>query len=52
MEKVTEYAVCSSVTVSRVVGWVMQLLVCFGWVPWSDRLKAIFSNGWGYKLVS
>lgn len=39
-------------TGSRAVGWAMQLLVYSGWVPWSGGLKAVFSNGQSYKLVS
>ena len=26
--------------------------VCSGWVPWSDRLEALFSDKWGYGLYS
>ena len=45
-------ALCSGVTVRRAVGWAMQLAVCSGKTLWSSRLKAVFSNEWGYELVS
>lgn len=36
----------------RPVGWATQLSVFSGKVPWSDKLKAVFSNESGYDLVS
>lgn len=41
----------SSATVRKVDGWATKLLVCSGELPWLDRLKAVFSNGWGYELL-
>lgn len=45
------YTFGSNATV-RPVGWATQLSVCSGKVPWSDKLKAVFSNESGYDLVS
>lgn len=42
-KETTGYALCSNATVCRVVEWAMQ-------VPWSHRLKAIFSIKQGHKL--
>lgn len=52
MGKVVGYVVFSSATVSRAVGWTVHLGMCFGKAPWSLRLKAGFSNDWGYELFS
>lgn len=52
IQKTTGYALCSSVTVSREVGWATQPTECFGYIPRSERLKAVFSNQRGYKIVS
>lgn len=41
----------SSATVRKVDGWATKLLVCSGELPCLDRLKAVFSNGWGYELL-
>lgn len=45
-------ALCSSVLVSRTVGWAMQLPVCSGLFLWWSRLKALFSNVQSYEYVS
>lgn len=39
----------SSASVSRTVAWAMQLPMCYGYVPWLDMLKAVFSNELGYN---
>ena len=36
----------------KAVEWAMQLPLYSGSVPWSDRLKAVFNNEWGYELDS
>lgn len=41
-----------SAAVNRTVGWVVQLPVCLGEVPWSERLNGIFSNEWQCELDS
>lgn len=38
-------SLCSSVTVSRAIGWATQLLMCSGWVAWLCGLKVILSLG-------
>ena len=42
----------SSATVRKADGRATRLLVCSGELPWLDRLKAVFSNGWSYELLS
>lgn len=44
------YALCSSATVRKTVGWAMQLLFS-GKISLSGSLKVILSNKWSYKLV-
>lgn len=45
-------AVCSSTTVCRAVELATQFHVCSDYVACLDRLKAVFSNEWGYDLDS
>ena len=42
---------CSSVAVSRAIGWAVQLPICSGKGLWLGRLKGVFSSKWGYELV-
>ena len=42
----------SSAAVNRTVEWAVQLPVCSGKVPWSQRLNRIFSNEWECELDS
>lgn len=48
----TGCALCSSATLNRVVAWAAQLPVCSGKIPLLVFLKAAFSPGQGYELVS
>lgn len=42
----------SSAAVNRTVEWAVQLPVCSGKFPWSERLNRIFSNEWECELDS
>lgn len=42
---------CLSATVSTALGWATQLAVCSGQASWVRGRAAVFSSGWGYKLV-
>lgn len=33
---------CSSATGCRDIEWTIERLLCSGYVPWLDRLKAVF----------
>lgn len=46
--KVTGCTFCSSASVSRAVGCAMRFPMC----SLSEGLKTVFSDSWGYKLVS
>ena len=45
-------ALYSSAAVCRAIERATQHSVCSGWVPWLDRLKAVFSDEQGYALNS
>lgn len=50
MGEVTGWTLGSSAAVRRTIEWAIQLLTCFGQVPWPDGLKAVFSDERGCEL--
>lgn len=42
----------SSASICRDVEWATDLLMCSGWVPRMDGLKAVLSDEWGNELDS
>lgn len=52
MGSATGCALCVSTSMHRTTEWAMHLPMCSGCITWMNRLMVIFSNEWGYELVS